>query len=280
MCSDIPATRKLCGFYGFNAKYGCSKCMKCFPSSSFSESPDYSGFQREQWPQRDMKTHKEQAIKANNAATKSERVTIERSTGVCYSELLRLPYLDVVRCHLIDPMHNLFLGTAKNVIILWKNHKILSEANLSAIQEKVSSLSVPARIGRLLGKIASGFAGFTAEQWMAWTIIFSPYVLKDFLPKEHYDMWCMFSLSCSLFCRPFIQLMKADELIMKFCKCFEQVFGKEYVTPNMHLHAHLRECIEDVRPVFSFWCFSFERYNGILESFQKNWRFSCWKSLF
>lgn len=24
-------------------------------------------------------------------------------------------------------------------------------------------------------------------------------------------------------------------------------------------------------PVYSFWCFSFERYNGILESFQKNW---------
>ena len=39
----------------------------------------------------------------------------------------------------------------------------------------------------------------------------------------------------------------------------------------MHLHGHLRECIEDLGPVFSFWCFSFERYNGILENIQKNW---------
>ena len=47
--SDIPATRKLCGFYGFNSKYGCSKCMKSFSTGSFSDSTDYSGFQRDQW---------------------------------------------------------------------------------------------------------------------------------------------------------------------------------------------------------------------------------------
>lgn len=32
----------------------------------------------------------------------------------------------------------------------------------------------------------------------------------------------------------------------------------------MHLHCHLRECIEDYGPVHSFWLFSFERYNGLL----------------
>lgn len=34
----------------------------------------------------------------------------------------------------------------------------------------------------------------------------------------------------------------------------------------MHLHCHLRECIEDYGPVYSFWCFAFERYNGVLGS--------------
>ena len=36
--SDLPATRKLCGFYGYHATYGCSKCLKQFPST-FSSSP-------------------------------------------------------------------------------------------------------------------------------------------------------------------------------------------------------------------------------------------------
>ena len=271
---DIPATRKLCGFYGFKARLGCSKCMKEFPTASFSDSTDYSGFDREQWPPRDFKVHREKALQAKNAQSNAARTNIERDVGVRYSELLRLPYLDVVRCHLIDPMHNLFLGTAKTVLTLWKTHNVITEAAFSSIQEVVDSISVPPHIGRLPQKIASGFSGFTAEQWMVWTTVYSPFVLKGVLPLEHYELWCLFSQSCSLFCRPFIhcsELIKADELMMKFCNKFEEVFGKNEVTPNMHMHAHLRDCCLDVGPVYSFWCFSFERYNGILEHLQKTW---------
>ena len=38
----------------------------------------------------------------------------------------------------------------------------------------------------------------------------------------------------------------------------------------MHLNCHLKECIEDYGPVYSFWCFAFERYNGILGSTATN----------
>jgi hypothetical protein len=118
--SDIPATRKLCGFYGLKANHGCSKCLKAFPTLSFSDSPDYSGFDRQNWPVRDLKVHREKAMQSIQAKTKSARDTIEREIGVRYSELLRLPYFDIVRGHQVDPMHNLFLGTAKNVTSLWK----------------------------------------------------------------------------------------------------------------------------------------------------------------
>jgi len=55
--SDIPATRKLCGFVGHSAKLGCSKCCKEFVSlraassiSSSSKKRDYSGFDSSSWP--------------------------------------------------------------------------------------------------------------------------------------------------------------------------------------------------------------------------------------
>ena len=41
--SDIPATRKVCGFPGFKARLGCSKCLKEFPCEGFGERTDYSG---------------------------------------------------------------------------------------------------------------------------------------------------------------------------------------------------------------------------------------------
>ena len=40
----------------------------------------------------------------------------------------------------------------------------------------------------------------------------------------------------------------------------------------MHLHSHLRSCIEDYGPLHGFWLYAFERYNGILGSAPNNKR--------
>ena len=40
----------------------------------------------------------------------------------------------------------------------------------------------------------------------------------------------------------------------------------------MHLHCHLKECVLDYGPLHAFWCFSFKRFNGILEAIQVNGR--------
>ena len=39
---DIPATRKVCGFYGIKALCGCSKCLKNFPIVNLKT--NFSGF--------------------------------------------------------------------------------------------------------------------------------------------------------------------------------------------------------------------------------------------
>lgn len=59
-------------------------------------------------------------------------------------------------------------------------------------------------------------------------------------------------------------LNQADEKLLEFCKLFEVSYGKENCTPNMHLHAHIKNCILDFGPIATFWAF-----NGILESFPK-----------
>lgn len=62
----------------------------------------------------------------------------------------------------------------------------------------------------------------------------------------------------------------ADGLLISFCKKFEQLYGVDFVTPNMHLHGHLLDCLFDFGPIYSFWLFSFERENGILGSYPTN----------
>ena len=128
------------------------------------------------------------------------------------------------------------------------------------LQERMDAINPPANIGRIPCKISSGFAGFTAEQWMLWTILYSPVVLPDLLPHEHYTLWCIFSRACALLCRPYLherEVDKADELLLSFCTGFEQLYGAEACTLNLHMHFHLKECILNVGPLYSFWCFSF-----------------------
>ena len=162
--------------------------------------------------------------------------SVVHKTGAKYSVLLQLPYYDAVRFVIIDPMHNLFLGLAKT-------------------------------------KISSGFGGFTADQWKNWVIYYSAFALKGILPQEHYDAWMCFVTACRLICCQTVtiaQCSEAESKIIEFCKHFEKLYGPELCTPNMHLSCHLVDCIRDYGPVYSFWCFLFERYNGILGSYHKN----------
>jgi hypothetical protein len=52
----------------------------------------------------------------------------------CYSGLLKLEYFDVIRFCSIDPMHNLFLGTAKYVFKHWVREGILKKADLETLK--------------------------------------------------------------------------------------------------------------------------------------------------
>ena len=271
---DLPATRKLCGFLSFSASQGCSKCRKHFPCEHFGEKLNYSGFDRDEWPQRTHDMHVQHVSEVQAATTATRQSELEKLYGVRYSELLRLPYLDIVEHHVVDPMHNFLLGTGKHVTTIWKDKGILTSVQFVLIQEKVDRMRVPSKIGRIPHKISSNFASFTADQWRNWICVYSLYCLHGVLPLEHYSCWALFVETCCYLLRAsfsYLDLDKADESLIEFCQAFENLYGKEHCTPNMHMHLHVKQSILNYGPVYGFWCFPFERFNGILGSFQKNW---------
>jgi hypothetical protein len=275
MCtsSDIPATRKLCGFKSHSAVLGCSRCMKEFPGN-FGEKRNYSGFDRAAWKPRTNNEHRSMARKMNKCKTVGERTRLGKKAGIAhYSVLIELEYIDIIRFATIDPMHNLFLGTAKKIFQMWVERKVLSSKMLTEIESKIGSFEVPSDIGRLPKKITCNSGSYTAEQWKNWTLIYSVYCLSGILPNEHFKCWQTFVLACKYLCNQIIyktQLEIADRLLIKFCKTVETLYGEDAITPNMHMHGHLKEVILDHGPITGFWCFSFERFNGILGSTTTN----------
>ena len=117
----------------------------------------------------------------------SEINSIVRNTGAKYSVLFQLPYYDAVRFVIIDPMHNLFLGLAKSTLKVWKENDLIGEKDFDLLQRRVNAVVPPPEIGRIPSKIATGFSGFTTDQWKNWVCYYSAFALKGILPKEHYD---------------------------------------------------------------------------------------------
>ena len=134
-------------------------------------------------------------------------------------------------------------------------------------------MSVPSDLGRLPGNIQSNYGGFTASQWKNFVLYYSMFALKGILPESHMHYWQSFVLACRLICKPCISktdLMIADKKFLHFATEYERINGKLAISPNIHLHLHLQECVQNYGSVYGFWLFSFERYNGILESYSTN----------
>ena len=108
---------------------------------------DYSGFDRDMWPPRHNSSHRIHAEMVRKASTRSKHEALATKYGVYYSSLLQLEYFDALRFTSIDPMHNLFLGTAKNVFKLWIKKNFLSKKDLKVLEDKINSLDVGTGVG-------------------------------------------------------------------------------------------------------------------------------------
>ncbi len=174
----------------------------------------------------------------------------------------------------VDPMHNLFLGSGKHILKdVWIDRNIITESKFVLIQSRIDKIVVPSDIGRIPHKIRSGFSAFTADQYKNWIVYYSLLCLHDILLGNDLECWRHFVLACRLICQHQVtkeQLKLADALLMQFCKRCERMYGGDIITPNMHMHSHLYECMCDFGPAHVFWLFSFERYNGILEHIPSN----------
>ena len=156
---DVPASRKVCGFLSHNATFGCNKCFKKFthyPSPNGGVLTDYSGFDRENWPLRTNDDHRSKVVKLLKERTPAALQRAESNIGLRYSVLLSLPYFDPVQFTIIDPMHNLFLGSGKHAFEVWIDRDLITKKDFAKLDDKMKSFTNPYNAGRLPTTIGSG----------------------------------------------------------------------------------------------------------------------------
>lgn len=90
---------------------------------------------------------------------------------------------------IVDPMHNIFLGSAKHLLKIWKNLGYLNKNNLILMQERADAFIIPHDIGKIPRKIVSSFDGFNADEYKNWTLLFSLVALDGVIPSR--DIECL-----------------------------------------------------------------------------------------
>ena len=163
--------------------------------------------------------HKQNALKTLEAQTPTEWNIVELNTGSRFTELMHLVYYDCIRFSIIDPMHNLFLGTSKRILQLQWMENYLCRKDTIAIQQNVDNCITPSNFGRIPRKLQSEFSSLTANKWKNWTILYSLICLHNILPSEYLACWNLFVQACTIYCSPVLlasDIEKADDLMRRF----------------------------------------------------------------
>ncbi|GES94182.1 uncharacterized protein LOC110233779 [Rhizophagus clarus] len=274
--SDVSASQKLCGF--ISARIACYRCYK---SANFiNNQPNFGGFaDLDDWfVERDINEIREKASEWKQCATEEARKAHVSEHHVHWSEIYRLLYFNPVRFYVVDPMHCLFLGIAKWIVTkLWIGEGILNNEKLKIMQERADMIKFPSDLGRCPVRITTGegFSSFTADMWKTFMLIFAIPITWSFLGYIDRKILAYFVRACKILTNRELQknmLIEAFTRLIEMNKLIEQKYGQEKISPNLHLCLHICECALDYGPLSSFWCYSFERMNGILGSYNNSRR--------
>ena len=142
-------------------------------------------------------------------------------------------------------------------------------SDLEIMEKRAKVIKLPADLGRIPNKISigEGFSGFTADQWKTFILVYAIPITWDLLSITDREILGNFVRVCSLLVCRIIDnkvLNEAHDRLLRIGQLIEKHYGEHLITPNVHLSLHIAECCRDYGPLYSFWCYSFERMNGIL----------------
>jgi len=137
------------------------------------------------------------------------------------------------------------------------------------MQQRADKIKFPSDLGRRPVRIATGegFSNFTADMWKTFTLIFAIPITWDFLGDTDKKILAYFVRACKILTSQQLQKSDLNEAFTRLLDMnvlIEQKYGQEKISLNLHSCLHICECALDYGPLSSFWCYSFERMNGIL----------------
>ncbi|VEN61549.1 unnamed protein product [Callosobruchus maculatus] len=185
------------------------------------------------------------------------------------SPLLDLSF-GLVSCFPIDYMHAVCLGVMRKLLNTWTCGKLsvrLPAKSVSTISQYMVNIRkcIPFEFSRK-SRSLSDLARWKATEFRLFLLYLGPIVLKNVLPISIYENFMLLHCGIIILCsKTHISLLGyefAGELLNKFIKHCEIIYGKEFLVYNVHLLCHLSDDVAKYGPLDEFSSFPFENYLG------------------
>lgn len=258
---DAPARASSLFIKIHNAYFGCGKCV-----------------QEGEWKGKIVFPERDAVLRTNESFR--EKVQEEHHTGTSVLENLNINMVNDVP---IDPMHCIYLGVVRKLLHLWLIKGPLStrmvSRNFKSICETLTAFShwIPREFSRL-SRSLKFIKRFKATEYRQFLLYTGPVALKGRLSSRLYDNFLVLHVAVRILCNKdlcFAYNSYAKKLMDLFVKDFENIYGVNFLTYNVHNLLHLADEVSRCGPLEIFSAFPFENH---LQSIKKLVR-KCHKPL-
>lgn len=168
----------------------------------------------------------------------------------------------------LDYLHLVCLGVTKKLVELWLSKGSmsvrLSSRQCAIINEKLfaAESSRPTEINRKTGRIEL-YRQWKGTNFRTFLLYLGPVCLKSVLKNNVYENFMMLSNAIRILTNPKVCInlaQLAKKMIVKFVESFKQIYGRCFVSYNVHNLLHLSEDVIAYGHLDNFSAFPFESH--------------------
>ncbi|KAK5647999.1 hypothetical protein RI129_002891 [Pyrocoelia pectoralis] len=244
----------------FNGYYGCSWC---YQAGTYIKTQIKYPVEDHPPVLRSSESHMQDLAKVvdNNYKTSERGVKGP-------SSLLLLPYFDIVWSLPPDYMHGVLLGVTRQLCDLWTTYSPTSKntyyigvpTTIKKINKRLLSIKPTQNIHRL-PRTFNEKSKWKASEWKSWCLYYALPCLSGILGTTYLNHFALLVKGIFILLQERItsdELLLAENIIQKFVKEVEKLYGIAAMTFNMHSLLHLAVSVRKTGPLWTSSAFPYE----------------------
>ncbi|KAE8747531.1 hypothetical protein FOCC_FOCC005692 [Frankliniella occidentalis] len=274
---DLPAKGLFLNMCQYNGLHGCQVCK--FRTTRLHPAHIRNPKRIYPYPNRalQLRTDAEQLVFARNAFQVRRPVMGVKGPSAL-APIVQRP----VETTAIDVMHQTFLGLTKFLVKVWFDPEWTDNpasiyALARVVDDRLRAACPPGFVERHVRSISDHYKYWKAQELKLWLLVYSlPFTQDLHHPRfSNHHKLLVFGISILSMDSVSPQMVEiASEAFHEYVRQFSDLYGRDWMSPNLHLLLHLPKNVEKFGPLWTTTCFPYESLNGVLKKFVTGTRYA------